>query len=472
VNPFSRLTIRARITGGSVLIAILISVVAGLVVYNQVQRIVSEGQVRVLEGIAGQYVSAIESGDTEEFDPPGPGQSVAVVAANGSIAINTLPDPLADKALQLASAPDGVRVVGDDEEAYLVKTQTVHTGGDTWHVITADGEEEEVLHEVALLLIASIAVITLGFGAAAWLIGSAALAPVTRLRRSAAELVSASGSELLPVGPARDEIADLAETLNELIEDLRVSAERERQIVSDASHEFRTPLAIIQTRLELAQREATTLADMKSDVASAQRTLTRLSSLATSMLELSRIDAQTQAGRAMVTELATELADAADRGRARVGGRDIRIDYIDDTVPSDQPVAVSEDDFGRVCDNLVNNALAAITAAGMIELHLSIEVDGIRLSVRDDGGGMDEAYVPHAFDRFSRASQSRTQGGAGLGLSIVAGIVSVSGGAVTLANHPGTGLEVIVDFPFSHGHAASSRSEGRTGADRRDGSHR
>lgn len=456
MNPFSRLTIRARITGGSLLIAILISVAAGIVIYNQVQRIVSDGQVRVLEGIEGPYLTAIHNGDTEEFDPPGPGQFVAVIAPDGSVTVNTLPEPLADQAVQLASGEDGVHMVGENRDSDIVKVSSVAAGSDMWHIITASSADDTVLNEMAILLVASVAAITIGFGAAAWLIGSAALRPVSRLRRSAAELVSTPGDELLPVGPVRDEIADLAETLNQLIRDLRTSAERERQIVSDASHEFRTPLAIIQTRLELAQRQATTLAEMQSDVAAAQKTLKRLSSLATSMLELSRIEARTQPGRSTVAELATELADAADRGRQRVGGRDIRIDYVDDTTQPGDQVAVDDVDFGRVCDNLVNNALAAIGDSGSIELRLTTEGDGVQLTIVDDGGGMDEGYLAHAFDRFSRATQSRTIAGAGLGLSIVAAIAAVSGGSVTLDNRLGVGLQVIATFPLTNGVSAAA----------------
>lgn len=448
MNLFSRLSIRARITGGSLLIAILISVAAGIVIYHQVQRIVSDGQVRVLRGVEGQYITAIDIGDIEEFDPPGPGQFVAVVAPDGTVPIETMPAALIDQVGTLADGADGVRTIGRGDDAYLVKVTTVEASGDTWRVITASSDNDEVLDEIAILLIASVGVITIGFGAAAWLIGSATLGPVNRLRRSAARLAAAPTDELLPVGPVEDEIADLAATLNELITELRESADRERQIVSDASHEFRTPLAIIQTRLELAQRQATTLEEMRADVAAAQKTLARLSSLATSLLELSRIDAQKQSGRATITELAAELADAADRGRHRVGGRNIRIDYLDETSAGDDAeIAVSDADFGRVCDNLVGNALDAIGDTGAIEVRLARTPGGALLTVTDDGGGMAPDYVPHALDRFSRASRSRPRGGAGLGLAIVAGIASVAGGSVVLENSPGRGLSVQVVFP-------------------------
>jgi two-component system OmpR family sensor kinase len=449
----SRLTIRARITGGSLLIAILISIVAGIIIFSQVQRIVSDGQVRVLENVESPYLTALNAGGTDDVDPPGAGQLVAVAAPDGTLHVNTLPDALVAQQDDLLAHAGETRTVTAGGQAFLVRVTSVDTDAGEWFVITANRDDvaASVLNQVAVLLIASIAGINIAFGAASWFIGTAALSPVGRLRRSAATLVTKPGKEMLPVGPAQDEISQLASTLNELISQLRTSAERERQIVSDASHEFRTPLAIIQTQLELAQRQADTLPQMQADVAAAQRTLARLSGLATSMLELSRIDAQATPGSSTTNELATELSDAADRGRQRVGHRDIRIEYSSEieTATEIRTVAVSDADFGRVCDNLVNNALAATGEAGLIELSLAVRDENAVLRVRDTAGGMDEAFVPLAFDRFSRADGARTGGGAGLGLSIVAGIVSVSGGAITLDNRPGEGLAVEVAFPLA-----------------------
>ena len=445
----SRLTIRARITGGSLVIAILISIVAGIVIFTQVQRIVYDGQVRVLENVEGPYLTALTAAGTEEVDQPGADQLVAVVSPDGARRVNTLPGSLTAQLDNLTGRSDGTRSVSAGSDAFLVRVTSVETENGVWKVITAnrDDAETSVLNQVAFLLIASIAGINIAFGAATWFIGTAALRPVDSLRRSAAALVSTPGDEMLPVGPARDEISELASTLNELISQLRASAERERQIVSDASHEFRTPLAIIQTQLELAQRQADTLPKMQADVQAAQRTVARLSALATSMLELSRIDAQAAPGSATLSDLVLELSDAADRGRQRVGGRDIRIEYSNPP-GDDRAVAVSDADFGRVCDNLVNNALAAMGETGVIELSLAAHDSGVLLRVADTAGGMDEAFEPLAFHRFSRADRARTGGGAGLGLPIVAGIVSVSGGETTLENRPGVGLTVCVSFPW------------------------
>ena len=329
---------------------------------------------------------------------------------------------------------------------------TVATPQGTWSIVAARNSDVQgaLLNSVTVLLIVALAILNLGFGAASWFIGTAALRPVDRLRRSAGELAARPDGELLPVGPADDEISQLARTLNELIGELRASAERERQIVSDASHELRTPLAILQTKLELAQAQAGTLEQMRTEVASAQQTLQRLSALATSLLELSRIDAQSARGSATAEELSAELADAADRGRLRVGPGDVVIDFSVDLPAGTRPVAVSPHDFGRICDNLVSNSLAARPGSGRIELALRAAPDGVVLTVDDEAGGMQADFVPHAFDRFARdAVHSADSPGAGLGLAIVSGIVSVAGGRVSLVNTPGTGLRVEIELPFA-----------------------
>ena len=446
---WSRLDIRTRITGGSLLIAALVSVAAGILIFSQVQRIVADGQVAVLANVEAPYLSALALEPTEAFDPPGASQMVAVVDPSGAPRVNTLPAALAGTTAELAKS-EGTRTVSVDSASYLVRVTAVSTPQGTWSVIAASASDiqQSVLNQVAVLLVASIAAINLAFGGASWLIGSAVLSPVTRLRRSAENLVRSPTRELLPVGEARDEIAELAETLNELIVQMRDSNDRERQIISDASHELRTPISILQTQLELAQSDALSLSQMKGDVTAAQATVARLAALATSMLELSRIEAQVAPGSATLEELSQELADAADRGRRRVGARDIRIEY-DSAVQSERStVAISASDFGRVCNNLVDNALAAMGPSGTVVLEVVQLASEAVFTVKDDAGGMDDAFVPHALDRFSQADASRNASGSGLGLAIVAAIVEVAGGDLELINSPGAGLEVRVRLPL------------------------
>jgi len=451
-----RFGIRARITGGSVVIAILMSVIAGFIIQGQLVRIDYDGEVSVLRSITAPYEAALKTDPTTDLDPPGGEQEAAVVNPDGVVVIDTLQRHLRPKLMELISHDTDTRTVVASGVHYLVRVTTVVTPQGVWSIVAARNSDVQssLLNSVTILLIVTLAVVNVGFGVGSWFIGTAALRPVNRLRRSAEELASRSGGELLPVGPADDEISQLARTLNELIGELRASADRERQIVSDASHELRTPLAILQTKLELAQSQAATLDQMRTEVASAQQTLQRLSALATSLLELSRIDAQSASGSATIDELAVELADAADRGRLRVGSGEAVIDFSVDVPPSGRLVAVSPHDFGRICDNLVANALAARPGSGRIVLTLGAQPDGaqpggVLLTVEDEAGGMDEDFVPHAFDRFARdAVRTPDSTGAGLGLAIVSAIVSVAGGQIALVNSPGVGLRVEIALPF------------------------
>jgi signal transduction histidine kinase len=412
--------------------------------------------VQVLRSITAPYRTSLLHDPGATLQPPGGDQEAAVVSPDGVTVINTLQHSLRPQLADLVSHDTDTRTVPANGINYLVSVTRVDTPQGTWSIVAArnGNAQAAVLNSITLLLVVTLAIINLGFGAASWFIGTAALSPVNRLRRSANELAARPDGELLPVGPADDEIAQLARTLNELITELRASADRERQIVSDASHELRTPLAILQTKLELAQSQAGTLTQMRADVASAQQTLQRLSSLATSLLELSRIDAQSARGSATVDELADELADAADRGRLRVGSGDVVIDFTVDVAAGEavgrRTVAISMHDFGRICDNLVTNALAARPDSGRIELALRSRPAGVQLIVDDEAGGMDDAFVPHALDRFARdAVRSADSTSAGLGLAIVSAIVSVAGGDIALNNRPGEGLRVEITLPFA-----------------------
>jgi two-component system OmpR family sensor kinase len=444
-----RLSLLARITAGSLLIAALISVVAVILLYNQVERIVFQGEVAVLSNIEAPYRIAVKAESGEPLDRPAPGQLVAVIAPDATPRIDTLPGALSARLPALSQGADRTEQESVGGRSYLVRVRGVATKSGEWHIVSARDTrvQSALLGQVSALLIGSIVVLNLGFGGASWLIGAAALRPVSRLRRSAQNLVLRPGHELLPSGPVDDEITRLARTLNELITSLRASAARERQIVADASHELRTPLAILHAQFELALAETTSMESARRDLAAAQATLVRLTSIATSLLELSRLDAQSGGGRATVEQLAAELADAADRGRLQASDHDVELDFDAELTDGSAQVAVSDEDFGRVIDNLVRNSLAAVGEGGRIDLLLRQHTRGVTVSVADDGGGMDPAYVRHATERFSRADTSRRTPGAGLGLSIVAAVVAHAGGTLLFDNRPGQGLTVRLELP-------------------------
>jgi heavy metal sensor kinase len=271
-----------------------------------------------------------------------------------------------------------------------------------------------------------------------YLIAAAALRPVERMRARAAALSANRLSDRLPVAPARDEVSRLGETLNELLARLETALARERSFVADASHELRTPLALLRAEVELALESPRSRDELERALRSVAGEADRLSQLAEDLLLLARLDnggVPIRRDDVDAGELLEGVAARFER-RARDAGRELEL----------------ENDAGRVrldrlrieqaLGNLVENALRY--GAGTVHIS-AIQDDGwFELRVRDDGPGLPAAFAPHAFERFSRADQSRGSGGAGLGLAIVAAVAEAHGGEARVA-----GAEVSIRIPSS-----------------------
>ncbi|PPI21105.1 sensor histidine kinase [Rathayibacter sp. AY1B5] len=307
---------------------------------------------------------------------------------------------------------------------------------------------EAVVGGVSTTLLIALAILFVAFAATSWLLVGLALRPVGRMRAIADRLRHGRSTELLPVGPARDELSDLASTLNALIADLRESADRERRLVADASHELRTPLAALRTRLELAERVRDDPAALYADVVDARRSIDRLQSLTDGLLILSKIDAGTVTGDASSSALREEVTGSVDRIRMLARDRDLAIDFVAPVSAHAARYPVSPTDFGRILDNLLSNAVAATPDGGSITATLVERPGEAVLSVDDDGPGVPEAFLAVATDRFTRPDAARSRdGGAGLGLAIVAGLSRAAGGELRLRNLVPHGFGAEVRIP-------------------------
>lgn len=453
----NRLSIRTRITVGTLLLAGLFFAGTALLVERAVESILFQAATTLLHSDAAPFVAAITNEPGETLDSPGAGQLVAVVDPTGAIIQSTFPPALAARLGDIAAQTERTQEVVVPGADYLVRAERVQSASGTWTVYSARNEaaSELVLEGLSSGLIFGLIGLTLLFGIVSWLLISAALRPVGRLRRSAEALVDSNSSDTLPVGPARDEVQDLAKTLNTLITNLRAATERERQMVSDASHELRTPLAILQAQLELLRTGDRSTLD--SDIEAAERAVQRLVRLATTLLELSRIEASPEQGASQADDLERELVDAIDRARFAARSAEIAIEYHLAPSPA-QPraVAISPHGFAGILDNLLMNAITAVGHSGVIVTSLEEADAGAVLIVSDTGPGIPAEFIDRAFDRFSQASDSREgRQGTGLGLSIVAAIVHSAGGTIQLANSPGSGLRATVTIPIvgipSHG---------------------
>jgi len=299
----------------------------------------------------------------------------------------------------------------------------------------------------AVLLLAILA----GYGVAA-----SALRPVEAMRRRAAAITASTADQRLPVPPTRDELARLAETLNDMLTRLEAALEHERRFVDDASHELRTPLALLKTELELALRHPRSREELEQTLQSAAEDTDRLVRLAEDLLLVARFDQGQLPIRPERLSARSVLERAVDRFAARASehGRSLTFRGGPDEYIEADPVRLDQ-----ATGNLVDNAL--VHGAGPIVLEVRSKDCEVALHVLDSGPGLPEHFSARALDRFSRADSARSAGGAGLGLAIVDLIARGHGGRVELRNREEGGSDVAIVLPRSAEAAPAVRAEPR-----------
>jgi signal transduction histidine kinase len=249
---------------------------------------------------------------------------------------------------------------------------------------------------------------------------------------------------LLVGGPAALVLAALAGYLlaGAALRPVEVMRRRERAFVADASHELRTPLTMLRTELELMARDRPSGPELQAATASAIEETARLGRLADDLLVLTQADHQHLTLHRTPVAPATLLEAAAARARRR-GHLGVRLTV--DAPNGLPPISGDSDRLTQALDNILDNAVRH--AAGKVRLTARHTGARVELHVLDDGPGFPVAFLPRAWERFSRPDAGRTDGGAGLGLSIVRTIAELHRGRVGAANRPGGGADVWISLP-------------------------
>lgn len=439
-------TIRVRLAAGSALVAAVVLSALALLVIMQVRDAAVMTATQLAVDDLRPYAVDLRHQPEEAPDPSAPGLLIVVQAPDGAVRRDSMPPALARAARRVTGVGD-VAVPGGD---FRVAARTVTTGDGTWRLWAARDltASEAVLRGIQLSLLIGTPVAVAATALAAWLVATAALRPVERLRASADRLRRRGAAGSLPERGA-GELADLAATLNGLIDDLRRSAEHERRVTADAAHELRTPLAVLAAQVELAERHPAT-----ADLPAIRASVDRMVRLTDALLALSRIEGtRSEAPPATsVQELVTEAMGAIDR--ARVLAPDGVLIDLELGVAVDQAAAAAIDTtgFGRILTNLLANALAAGPSSAVV-VRLDVEAEHLELDVEDDGPGLPPDFLPFAFDRFSRPERARSSsaGGAGLGLALVKRLAERSGGSAALRNRDPHGAIATVRIPAERG---------------------
>ena len=450
-----RFTIRARITIGSVLVAAVIFAIAMMAAHAQVVSILSAADATLARADLDSYAVEVVANPSGLVDDSGKGLLVSVRDPRRVVRLDTLPRNI-HRVVAHRAGRNETFSSGEHGTSFVVVGRLIKTTTGEWSLWAARSTASSQLAMQSLdraFIIGGI-VLLAAFGFASWLLAAAALGPVRRMRQKA-ESLDLDSTAVLPVARAKDELSELATTLNAFLARVRTSSAREKQVVSDAAHELRTPLSALKTQLELAHDDFDDADALADQIVAAEKSVARLSSLASNLLELSRVAGQSVPTRpSSADELVSELMGSIDRARmiglahsAEVGFTVLPVSR-DSLVNARARFAISAENFARLTDNLLANSLAAIPEGGSVDAELTEKTESIVLRVTDTGPGMAEDFLPHAFDRFSRPDDSRTAstGGSGLGLALVHAIVTAANGTVHLQN-TASGLTATVSIP-------------------------
>jgi two-component system sensor histidine kinase MprB len=298
------------------------------------------------------------------------------------------------------------------------------------------GDQLEVLGELRQRLVAMVAVVSCLAGVVGWFVARRLVRPLIRLR-DAARSISRTGDLTTPlVIDGSGEIRDLATSIDEMVQSLASSRAQQQRLVSDASHEMRTPLTSLTTNLDLLDRYGELSPDDRPEVVSAVRCdVDELTHLMTELVELATDRSSDEP--VQLVDLADLATAVADRVRRR-SGRVITLVVESEGLAVARPVMIE-----RAIANLVDNAVKYSPATSPIE----VRVEQSTVEVLDRGPGIPEELVDRIFERFYRTPEARGRPGSGLGLAIVQQAIERHGGTVWARPRDGGGLVVGFELP-------------------------
>lgn len=335
----------------------------------------------------------------------------------------------------LRGSEESLRNVSIDDATYRVLSTPWREGG-TLQIARSLEESDRILSGLRLELLVLVGIIALLTAALGWAIATGVARPIMRLRDATQKIASTLDFTAPVAVGGSGEVRSLSESFKTMIEAVRQSQDKQRRLVSDASHEMRTPLTSLRSNVELLGKIERLPAHERSEVINdVLEDIDELSNLMGELVDLaSDLGAAEQAESLSLVELAQAVAARTQRR----SGRDVTVTATDPRDFVGRPRQLE-----RALGNLVDNAIKYSEANTPAE----IVIDQTTVTVNDRGRGIPHDDLTRIFDRFYRAVDVRTEPGSGLGLSIVEEIVRSHGGEVFAHNREGGGAAIGFSLP-------------------------
>lgn len=441
-------SIRAQVAVSVGILVLLIVAVAGVVIVVQMDgrdRAALDAQLQSRADRVGEDLGKVltdQAASTDEYgDLLAGSQSLVrvlvdgvVVAQRGDVPIATIPPPAAD-------GPGTISVDGEEWRSLV----TSDAAGVQVQVLQSLGALNQRLAANTWLVAVVTAAATLLAATGGWLVASVILQPLSALTRGAHRIRDAHHIEdRLPRASTPAEVAELSETLNDMLDRLERSTNATRRFTADAGHELRTPLAGLAANLEILERNPDLpVTARQSLLASSRADLLRATGLLEGLQRLARGDAGALPAREAV-DVADVVADAvrnAERRHPRTSYR------LDDGTPADSaPMMLWRDGIRLAIDNLLDNAALHGREDGNVFVRVRSDATGATVMVADDGAGIAPAERSPMRERFARGQHTR-EPGSGLGLALIDQQASLHDGVLILEESEWGGLAATLSLP-------------------------
>jgi len=287
-------------------------------------------------------------------------------------------------------------------------------------------------------------------GAGGYFLARRSLSPVVDMSSAAARMGAENLHERLEVRNAKDELGQLAQSFNGLLDRLDRSFEQQRRFVADASHELRTPVAILQGEADVAlSKSERPPEEYRESLAILRGEARRLKHIVEDLFTLARADAGQHPLMPTKFDLDELVAECARNMRTLAAAKQIALRCEE---PKERPVYADEGLIRRMVVNLLDNAIKYTKPGGEVRVSCGEQDGFLRVAVRDSGPGIPAELQAHIFERFFRADKARSRaesdgGGAGLGLSISRWIAEVHGGRLELMDSSAKGSTFTILLP-------------------------
>jgi heavy metal sensor kinase len=347
------------------------------------------------------------------------------------------------------------------EDGYRAFARHFSSGGKTYVLVILQSfhPQQEMLEEVAATFAWVIPIAILLAGVGGYFLARKSLAPVVAMSSQAGRIGAANLHERLAVQNERDELGHLARSFNSLLDRLGQSFERQRRFMADASHELRTPVAILRGEAEVAlSQQARSPEEYRESLGVLHQEAERLTHIVEDLFTLTRADAgqyPLQPREFYLDELVSECVHSA---RTLALAKKICLNFEE---ASESPISADESLLRRMILNLLDNAIKYTLDGGRVTVTCRREGENYVLSITDTGAGIPTELQPRIFERFFRADKARSRaesdgGGAGLGLSISRWIAEAHHGRLELTRSDSTGSTFSAYLPVESRDSASA----------------